>query len=408
MTPLLFVGLLLGLYMAFAIGANDAANSMGTSVGSKALTLFRALVLCAVFEFLGSVLVGKHVAETIRSGILDVSAFAANPHDLALGMAAALLAAAIWLHVTSLLGLPVSTTHSIVGAVLGAGIFSIGWKHVHWEVMGKIVISWFASPTGGCLFSLLIFLLIRWAVLERREPHKAVVRWTPVFSFAVFFIIALSAIYKGMPRLGLDKIPLARALAIAAGIGALAGFVAWAFVFARRGNGSTQDPERVFAGLQILTACMMAFSHGANDVANAVGPLAALWAIEHGELPGAKVAVPIELLVLGGAGITLGLFVLGRHVIETVGRRITGLTPSRGFAAEFACATVVLVFSKIGVPISTTHTIVGCVIGVGLARGISALDLRMVGKIIAAWFIDIPAVALATGLFYWLGKAAGL
>lgn len=402
---LLIVGLMLGFYMAFGIGANDAANSMGTSVGSKALTLFQALLLCALFEFLGATLVGKHVAETIRKGILDTGAFQGHWQDLALGMTASLLAGAIWLHGASLLGLPVSTTHSIVGAVLGFGIIGAGVDAVNWMKAVTIVLSWLTSPIVGMIMAFVMVTFIHRLIMKREDAGRAAAAWSPLFVFLVFAIITLSAVYKGMPRLKLH-LPLGQALLMAGGVGGLTAFVAWAFTMSRRRNAREPQVESIFRGLQILTACMMAFSHGANDVANAIGPLAAVWTIENGGDPGAEVPVPLGLLVLGGVGIIIGLFTLGRHVIETVGTRITELTPSRGFAAEFSCATTVLVCSKIGIPVSTTHTIVGAVIGVGLARGVAALDLRVVRNIIVSWLVNVPAVGLIAGGLYWLGKLA--
>ncbi len=389
------VGLLFGFYMAWNIGANDVANAMGTSVGSGALGLRQAILAAAVFEFLGAVLVGSHVTETVKKGIVHVDRIPG--HDLVLFMAVmvcSLLAAGIWLQLATWKGWPVSTTHSIVGAVAGAGIAAAGFGGVNWPRLGFIAVSWVLSPVIGAMIAFFLFRAISRGILASRTPRVMVRRWSPLLVALVVEILFLSMLYKGLKNLHLD-LPFGRALGWATLLAVIAAaataFRFWLRRSARNRRGSPFGyVERQFRWLQVVTACYVAFAHGANDVANAIGPVAGVWsAFSSGELAG-KVPVPTWILVLGGGGIVVGLATWGYRVMETIGRKITELTPSRGFSAEFAAATTVLVCSKLGLPISTTHTLVGSVIGVGLARGIAALDLRIVRHIFAAWVITLP------------------
>ncbi|MFQ5677835.1 MAG: inorganic phosphate transporter [Gemmatimonadota bacterium] len=395
--------------MAWNIGANDVANAMGTSVGSGALTLLGAVVAAGIFEFLGATLVGTHVTETIRKGILDASFFEGGDlrfagdglRTLMLGMVASLLAAGLWLQIATMLGLPVSTTHSIVGAVIGFGLLAVGMKAVSWGTVGLIVASWVLSPTLGAVLGAGMFLVISRRILRAENPPEAVKTLGPHLVALVAFILVLSVVYKGLENVVSEPEWWMVGLTAAA----VAGL---AYAITRRLLDPTRaDPERpfdyverIFGRLQVATACYVAFAHGANDVANAVGPAAAVVQIATlGELPG-KVPVPMWVLALGAAGIVLGLATWGYKVIATVGRKITEITPTRGFSAEFGAATTVLIASRLGMPISTTHTLVGSVIGVGLARGIGALNLRVVGNILYSWLATLPAAAaFSAGLF---------
>jgi len=401
---LLIVAVGIGLYMAWNIGANDVANAMGTSVGSRALTFRRAVILAGIFEFAGAVLVGSHVTNTVRKGIIDVNAFAGDPEVLVYGMMAALISAAAWLHLASYFGQPVSTTHSIVGAVFGFGIVSHG--AIHWITMAKIVASWVISPVVSGALGFLTFLFIRRRILAAESPEKAAERHAPVFVFLVGFILCLSLIYKGLKNLHLDW-PVGQALAVSFGVAVISGLaVRWYLAHSgARGrvhgvDGEFAYAEWIFKHLQIVTASYVAFAHGANDVANAVGPLAAIYTVWTTGEVSMKVPVPIWVLLLGGGGIVLGLAMFGRRVIETVGKRITEMTPTRGFAAEFAAATTVLACSKAGLPVSTTHALVGAVIGVGLARGLATLQMSTVRSIFVSWIATVPATALLTVLIY--------
>ncbi len=407
-----------GLYMAWNIGANDVANAMGTSVGSGALTLKGAILVAAVFEFGGAVLVGSHVSETIRAGILDPELFEVTgmfgpegPLLLALGMTGSLLAAAVWLQVATSFGLPVSTTHSIVGAVVGFGLTAVGLDGIDLTKIAQIMASWVVSPMLGALLGFLVFVLIRRHILRKPDPVRITVRVAPHLVGLVGTILTLSFIYKVLPNVLPDPHP-ALTLIAALGVGGVSAVVAHQVVVypAVALDGDSEKlryVERIFAGLQIVTAAFVAFAHGSNDVANAVGPLAAVFQIAGAgfrEVP-AAVPVPGWLLAAGGVGIVVGLATYGYKVIRTIGRHITELTPTRGFSAEFGAASTVLVASLLGLPISTTHTLVGAVIGVGMAHGLAALNLRTVGKILNSWIATVPAAAVLSALFFVLLRA---
>jgi len=413
MTNLIILGIALagGLYMAWNIGANDVANAMGTSVGSKAVTLKQAIIIAGLFEFLGAVLVGSHVTQTISKGIVDPQLFSGAQRDFVLGMLAALLSAGIWLQLATYLGLPVSTTHSIVGAVVGFGLVSYGISAVEWGKVATIVASWIVSPIMGALISFILFRQVSKRILEQPEPLKATRKYAPFLVMLVLIILTLSFTYKGLKNLKLD-LPFWEAFVVACLV-ALAGafFTAYAMGHFKVQPGARirerlKEVEGIFKYLQVMTACYMAFAHGANDVANATGPLAAIFSTMMAASVQVRVAVPMWVLFIGGLGIVVGLATWGYKVIETVGRRITEITPSRGFCAEFGCATTVLVCSRLGMPISTTHTLVGSVVGVGLARGIGALNLRILKDIFLSWLVTLPFTAGLAMLLYVFLRAA--
>ncbi len=402
-TFLLVLAVIGGLYMAWNIGANDVANAMGTSVGSGALTLRQAILVAAIFEFSGAVLVGTHVTDTIRSGIVDTTLFEPTgplgvngPLILAIGMFSALMAAGIWLQLATHWGLPVSTTHSIVGAVVGFGVIALGTAGVKWEEVGLIAASWVISPVTGALIAWGMFAFIRSSILRRPDPANAARGGGPYLVGLVMVILILSFIYKALKNV-ISEPPVILVAAICLGGGIVSALItSWAL---RRKPQEQANPyiyvESVFGWLQIITAIFVAFAHGANDVANAIGPLAAVVNIigsGFAELPH-TVPVPFWVLALGGFGIVVGLATWGYKVIATIGNEITELTPSRGFSAEFGAATTVLAASRLGLPISTTHTLVGAVIGVGLAQGMAALNLKMIGSIVNSWMATIPASA---------------
>ena len=402
-----------GLFMAWGIGANDVANAMATSVGSKALTIKQAILVAAVFEFAGAVLAGGEVTSTIRKGIVDASLLTGMEDGAALliyGMLAALLAAGTWLLIASSRGWPVSTTHSIVGAIVGFAAVGIGIDAVQWGKVGTIVMSWVVSPVTAGFIAFVIYGSVHRLILTQEDPLAKAKRYVPVYMFLAAFTITLVTILKGLKHVGLTlsmRDSYLLAIAIAAGIGVLGAIVI---------NRIEGDPkaekkdhfhtvERVFGVLMVITACGMAFAHGSNDVANAIGPLAAvIGAATTGEIA-SKSALPIWVLFIGGGGIVVGLATFGRHVIATVGKKITQLTPSRGFAAELAAATTIVVASGTGIPISTTHTLVGAVLGVGLARGIEAIDLRVVSRILVSWVVTIPAGAFLAIVFFFIFRA---
>ena len=403
-TIVLAVAAIAGLYMAWNIGANDVANAMGTSVGSGALTLRGAIIVAAIFEFGGAMLAGGSVTNTIRKGIVDVDALGGDPMVIAIGMTCCLLAAALWLNIATYAGWPVSTTHSIVGAVVGFGLMAGGFDAVNWLVMGKIAASWVVSPLLGGLLGFYGFVFIKRRILNVDRPLLALRGWGPIMVFPIFAILALSVLFKGLKPLKLD-LGLGPSLGIAVAVGLLASIVSVPLlrritrVASKDKEEHTHRAERVFLVLQVLTACFVAFAHGSNDVANAVGPMAAVFGATSGDL-GAQVAVPHRVLLIGAVGIVVGLATYGYKIMATIGTKITELTPSRGFAAEFGAATTIVMASKLGLPVSTTHTLVGAVIGVGFARGIGAINTRVVAGIIASWFITVPFTALlAAGLF---------
>ncbi|HEX6135837.1 MAG TPA: anion permease [Longimicrobiales bacterium] len=412
---ILAVVLIGGLYMAWGIGANDVANAMGTSVGSGALTLLGAIILAGVLEFGGAVLIGSSVTETISKGIVDTALFDTSgrwgeqgPTMLALGMLCALIAAAGWLHVATHIGLPVSTTHSIVGAVVGIGLVSFGLSGIDWGTMGQIVASWVVSPLLGGLLAFISFWAIRRYILGSTDPVRATVRTAPYIVGGVAAVMVLSFIYKVLKN-RMDVPPIVLALGVALSAGLLAGVLTAAFTRSLApapGMKSFDFVERVFALLQIGTACFVAFAHGANDVANAVGPVAAVVSLYRAgfEAVPAEVTVPLWVLVLGGGGIVLGLATLGYRVIATIGKQITEITPTRGFSAEFGAATTVLLASSMGLPVSTTHTLVGAVIGVGFARGIGALNLRIIRNIVNSWLATVPVAAGGAALLFFIAR----
>lgn len=415
---ILWAAIAFGFYMAWSIGANDAANAMGTSVGSKAITFKEAVVIAVVFEFAGAVIAGASVTDTMRRGIVDPMLF--NDASIVgstegstifmLGMLAALVSAALWIHVAAVLGWPVSTTHSIVGAITGFGLVSVGASHIQWNTLFFIASSWLVSPLMGGILAFTIFYIIRRFIFNADDPVRAVQKWAPFLIFPVFYVLALVIFYKGLPGVDLDGygIGTKEIMGISLGFSVVGSAVSGVLV--RRMEPPAESDkqayvkkvEGVFRYLQIATACFVAFAHGSNDVANSIGPLAAIVAtLDTGEVA-AQVGVPIWVLLLGGVGIAVGLATYGYKVIETIGTKITDITPSRGFAAEFGAATTILTGSQLGMPISTTHTIVGAVIGVGFARGMNSLNLSIIWSIIKSWVYTLPAAAGMTIGFYFL------
>lgn len=404
---LLITAIVISFYTSFMGGANDFANAFGTSIGSRAITLKQAVIIAIFAELIGAVLVGANVTNTIRKGIVDPAHFDAEPMILALGLLAALVGSGFFLTIATLFGLPVSTTHAIVGAVIGFGMVVLGFEAIRWGNVGNIAMSWVISPIGGGIASYTVFRIIRRTIFEKKNPVEAASRMVPIFVGITLTVISLAMLYKGLKNLHLD-FPLSQALPIALLIGLTGVYIA------RRMMPRSDDRHRrlqlvivesSFRYLQVLTAGYIAFAHGANDVANSIGPLAGIWSIYHERSVTLQSEVPVWILLLGGIGIVLGLAVFGKRVIETVGKKITSITFSRGFSAEFSAATVVLVFAKLGMPVSTTHTLVGAVIGVGMARGIGAIDLRVVWKILTSWVVTIPAAAIVTALTFILLRA---
>jgi PiT family inorganic phosphate transporter len=393
--------------MAWGIGANDVANAMATSIGSGALTIRHALIVAAVFEFAGAVLAGGEVTSTIRSGIIDAAFVVNDPQLLVFGMLASLLSAGIWLLLASRMGWPVSTTHSIVGAIVGFAVVALGTAAVEWSQVATIVASWVISPLTAGVFAYLIFNSIQWLILTREDPLVRAKRFAPLYVFVTVTLISLVTILKGLSHVGLN-LTIAQSYAAAVGLGLLIALISRYFVVRIDVDKKAEKEfhyatvERVFGVLMIVTACSMAFAHGSNDVANAIGPVAAVINVAQSGIVSTQSAVSFWVLLLGGLGIVLGLATFGRHVIATVGARITSLTPTRGFSAELAAATTIVFASGTGIPVSTTHTLVGAVLGVGFARGLSAINLSVVGRIFFSWIVTIPAGAVLAIVFFHL------
>ncbi|ARP39283.1 inorganic phosphate transporter [Vibrio syngnathi] len=408
-TVLIIVAAAFGFLMAIGIGANDVANAMGTSVGSKALTVKQAIIIAMIFEFAGAYLAGGEVTDTIRKGVIETSLFAHQPDVLVYGMMSALLAAGTWLLLASYMGWPVSTTHSIIGAIIGFACVSVGTEAVDWNSVQGIVGSWIVTPLISGIFAYLIFVSAQRLIFDTENPLFNAKRFVPVYMFITTMVIALVTIKKGLKHVGLH-LTGTEAWLWAAGVSAVVMVGGYLYIqkkFANReeDHGFT-GVEGIFSVLMVITACAMAFAHGSNDVANAIGPLSAVVStVEHmGEISG-KSTIAWWILPLGGIGIVVGLATMGHKVMATVGTGITELTPSRGFAAQLATACTVVLASGTGLPISTTQTLVGAVLGVGFARGIAALNLGVVRNIVASWIVTLPAGALLAVVFFYAIQA---
>ena len=440
------LALIVCAYMAWNIGANDVANAMGTSVGSRALTLKQAVVIAAIFEFCGAFFAGDAVTDTVRKGILEVDFAQVTPdisQDIAFGFIAAMMAAATWLTIATRFGLPVSTTHSIIGGIIGVGLVlevDHNTSYINWEVVQKVVMSWIASPLMGGLVAFFSYWIIKKTILDAENPEGRSLWLAPILAFPTFFVLGLALQFKALkgffskaqsngwiedkgewlpfkpedggpdgswnPFLETAWFP-ANSLLLAAIIGAIASFGLYLVlrrIDINQENRGFKGVERIFVWLQIITAAYVAFAHGANDRSNAIGPMAAVWQVlsnDTGMLM-EKAPIPLWLVLLGSAGIAIGVMTWGWRVMETIGKKITEITPTRGFAAEFGAATTIMIFSMpfLAVPVSTTHTLVGAVVGVGLAGGAKAVDFRVFGKIAASWVASVPVAAFGAATIY--------
>jgi PiT family inorganic phosphate transporter len=399
----------LGLFMAWGIGANDVANAMGTPIGAKALTIKQAVIIAAIFEFSGAFLAGGQVTSTIRKGIIDSNVAAQAPELLIFGMLASLMAAGIWLIVASSAGWPVSTTHTIVGAIVGFAAVGLGVDAVNWGKVLKIVMSWVVSPVLAGALAFFLLRSVQKLILNTDDPIANAKKYVPIYIFATGFMIALVTLFKGLKHIGLEFSD-AQNYGIAVVVGLIITGLGMFYISKLKLDPSNDkdfqfaNVEKIFSILMVVTACAIAFAHGSNDVANAVGPMAAVISIANEGVVTQDSAMPVWILFVGGVGIVLGLAMYGKKVIATVGSNITELTPSRGFACLLAASTTVVIASGTGLPISTTHTLVGAVLGVGLARGIGALNLSVVGTIFMSWIITLPAGALLSIFFFYFFK----
>ncbi|MCB1879316.1 MAG: inorganic phosphate transporter [Gammaproteobacteria bacterium] len=409
-TVFLVMAIIFGFYMTWGIGANDVANAMGTSVGSGAITVKQAIIIAAIFEFAGAFIAGGQVTATIRKGIIDPSAIVGTPELLVYGMLASLLAAAIWLMVASTRGWPVSTTHSIVGAIVGFAVAGIGMEAVKWGKIGSIVASWVVSPLVGGTIALLLMISIRKLILDADNPFQKAKTWAPAYVFLVGWIVSLVTMFKGLKHLKLELSGV-ESFIVSIVVGVVVAVVGRMMINKVQVDAAADKTfhqasvEKVFTPLMIFTACAMAFAHGSNDVANGIGPMAAIVSIvESGGQVGQKAGLPLWILLLGGVGIVVGLATMGYRVMQTIGTKITELTPTRGYCATLAAAITVVIASKTGLPVSTTHIAVGAVMGVGLARGVGALDMRVIGNIVVSWVVTLPAGGILAALFFFLFK----
>ncbi|MDH3524048.1 MAG: inorganic phosphate transporter [Acidobacteriota bacterium] len=402
------LAIVFGLYMTWGVGANDVANAMGTSVGSGAITIRNAIIIAGIFEFSGAFLAGGHVTGTIRKGIIDASMMP-SPEILVFGMLAALLAAGIWLMVASYYGWPVSTTHTIVGSLIGFGLVGLGAEAVEWRKVASIVASWVVSPILGATLAFLLAQSVRKLILDTEEPFRNAKRYGPVYVFFMGVLIALVTLFKGLTHLDLELTQW-QTVGIALAVGLVVAAAGKVLLDRVRVDAEADrdfhfaSVEKVFAPLCVFTACSMAFAHGSNDVANGIGPLAAVVTAVKTNQVTQESSLPLWILALGGGGIVLGLVTMGYRVMRTIGTKITELTPSRGFCAELAAAATVVIASRLGLPVSTTHIIVGAVLGVGLARGVAAIDLRVVLGIVTSWLVTLPIGAALAAFFFFFFK----
>ncbi|MGE4552076.1 MAG: inorganic phosphate transporter [Desulfovibrionaceae bacterium] len=389
-----------GFLNAFNLGANDVANSMASAVGARAITVRQAVLIAAVLNFVGAVLLGSHVTATISKGIINTAAIS-DPKLMMIGMFSALIAAAGWVFLATMTALPVSSTHAIVGAIMGFGLVAGGFGSVQWGVMGAIVLSWFISPFFAATIAYLVFAHIRRTILFAHNFVRQAKRWAPVWVALTVALLGLSFLFK-TPIGKLIHLPWYWTLALVAGLST----VVWAIGVSIMSR-TVLDPEegaeaveRLFRKMQVGTSCYVALSQGANDVANAIGPVAAIYLIAKHQIIATQTEVPMFILVIGGLGIAVGIMALGYKVMDTVGEKITTLTNTRGFAVDFSAASTVLLASKLGLPVSTTHAAVGGVVGVGLARGFGAVDFRVLGRIVIYWVLTVPFAALSSMLLF--------
>lgn len=409
-TVFFILAIVFGIYLAWGIGANDVANAMGTVVGSGAITVKQAIIIAAIFEFAGAFIAGGAVTKTIRKGIINPESITGSPEVLVFGMLAAMLAAAIWLMIASWQSWPVSTTHTIIGGLVGFAVVAIGVSAVNWGKIGHIVASWLVSPLIGGALAFGLMVSIQNLILRTERPFENAQKWGPMYVFLVGWIVSLVTMFKGLKHLKLDFGPVTTLI-----MSILFG-LALAYVGKRMINRIQVDEEadrefhfasveKAFAPMMIFTACAMAFAHGSNDVANGIGPLAAVVSLVQsgGEL-GQSAALPLWILALGGVGIVIGLVTLGYRVMRTIGNDITDLTPTRGYCATLAAAITVVLASKTGLPVSTTQIAVGAVMGVGFTSGLAAVDLRVVRDVVVSWLITLPAGAIMAILFYFALK----
>ena len=395
---ILIIGYIFGFYMAWNIGANDVANSMASAVGAKAITIRQAVFIAGILNVLGATFIGSHVTNTIRKGIVSTEILS-DPHLALIGALSALLAAALWVSFATWKSLPVSTTHSIVGAMIGFGIMAGGFSVINWIKLGAVVLSWIISPVFSLVIAYCMFKIIIRLILCKKDTYIHALKLSPFFIGIAFFVVVLSFLFK-TPLGKKLSIEMPAALLISLILAALVGFAGMKLLgkFVKKIN--SDGAEEIFRRIQIGTSCYVALAQGANDVANAIGPLAVIYFLVNEGNVGATVPVPVFLLMFGGVGIAFGVSMAGYRVMDTLGTKITTLTNTRGFCVDFAAATTVLIASKLGLPVSTTHAAVGGVMGVGLARGLEAVNFRIIFKIMIYWVLTLPASAVTSMIIF--------
>ena len=398
--PLILISsAMLGFFTAYGVGANDVANAMGTSVGSKVLTIKQAVLVAAIFEFLGAFLAGGGVTQTIRKGVIDPALFEGNLEIFIYGMISALFAAGTWLLISSLRGWPVSTTHTIVGAIVGFGIYALGYEAINWSVVGNIGLSWITSPLSSAVVAGCFYYICKEFIIDKQSKFKGLI--IRLYIFLAGFAISLITVTKGLKNIFKQQelfVTFQDSIIISALSALLFTFIFYYFSKAKLKN--SVDPEAQFAYLMIFTSCAVAFAHGSNDVANAIGPLAAINQATSQLLNQPyTLETPLWILFLGAIGIVVGLATLGYRVMKTIGENIVKLTPSKGFSAQLAAALTVVIASQLDMPVSTTHTLVGAVIGIGLVEGASSINFNSVRTIVLSWLVTLPAGALLSIAF---------
>ncbi|MEH2072637.1 MAG: inorganic phosphate transporter [Nostoc sp.] len=420
---------LLAFYVAWNLGANDVANAMGTSVGSKAITLKQALIIAGVLEFTGAVLFGHQVTETLATKIANPGLFAATPEILVLGMATVLVSCGVWLQIATSRGLPVSSSHAVVGAIAGFSWVALGIDAIDWSSIGMITIGWVLTPVISGAIAALFYSQIKHWILDRPNQLAQLQEWIPWLStvlLGIFGVIVLPSLTQPLTNFLIEQvgfnlpdydIPLLTGAVAAVGLT----IVSWRQIEQtgdegqrnrRQGdtgannNSSLNTPlEKLFARFQLLSACFVAFAHGSNDVGNAIAPLAAIVYINTtGSVPVDGITIPIWILILGGAGIVGGLAVWGKKVIATIGENIISLQPSSGFCAELATATTILIASRLGLPVSTSHALVGGVVGIGLVQNIKSIKFKTLQGIAGAWLITIPVSAVLSAAIFSIAR----
>jgi inorganic phosphate transporter, PiT family len=395
---ILALGFVVGFHMSWNIGANDVANSMASAVGAKAITMRQAIVIAGVLVIIGAAFIGGHVTDTIRSGIISPQVLE-DRRIAIIGAFSALMAASLWVSFATWKSLPVSTTHSVVGAMVGFGIITGGLDVINWGVLGAVVSSWVISPVFSMTISFLMFKLIVKVVLSSRDAFASALRFSPVFIGIAVFVVVMSFLFK-TPTGKLMALNDLSAMLVAGIMGVACGFAGQALLTRYFRKAKTKEAELIFRTIQIGTSCYVALAIGANDVANAIGPLALIYFLTRTGQVGAQIPVPYYLLLFGGVGIAIGIAMGGARVIRTVGERITLLTNTRGYSVDFAAATTVLLASKLGLPVSTTHAAVGGVLGVGLARGLEAVNFAIIFKIMLYWVLTVPAAAITSMIIF--------